>query len=227
MTEHSAPRWSVTPDPERDLLVDARSLRAVAHPVRLRMLDILREEGPSTATRLAKRLGLNSGATSYHLRQLAAYGLIVEDAGRGSGRDRWWRIAHRFMWFTAAAAKEVDPDDSLAYMQAVALTHADRVQRAIESIPTLPADWQNAQTFSQYPLCLTSDEARQLLTELRELLGRYRPNLPGMDQEEPAPPGAQPYQLQVQAFVRPGQFEADDVDEAGGSDRPDIADGAG
>src|SRR5690606_19778936 len=50
---------------------DAMALRALAHPQRMRMLAMLRIDGPATATALAERMGLNSGATSYHLRQLA------------------------------------------------------------------------------------------------------------------------------------------------------------
>ena len=73
---------------------DIAGLRALSHPVRLRMLGLLRTEGPATATSLAQRLGLNTGATSYHLRQLAQHGFIEEDPERGTGRDRWWRAAH-------------------------------------------------------------------------------------------------------------------------------------
>src|SRR5688500_6844050 len=77
------------------LTLDTRSLRALAHPVRVRLLTLLREDGGSTATKLAERLQLNSGATSYHLRQLAAAGLVEEDADRGNARERWWRSVHR------------------------------------------------------------------------------------------------------------------------------------
>ena len=52
----------------RRVVPDATALKALAHPVRLRMLGMLRVDGPATATQLAARLGLNSGATSYHLR---------------------------------------------------------------------------------------------------------------------------------------------------------------
>ena len=62
---------SITPTPA--------GLKALSHPVRLRMLGLLRTEGPATATTLAARLGLNTGATSYHLRQLAQHGFIVDD----------------------------------------------------------------------------------------------------------------------------------------------------
>ncbi len=55
---------------------------------------LLRLEGPATATQLAQQLKLNTGATSYHLRQLAEHGFIEEDHERGDARDRWWRAAH-------------------------------------------------------------------------------------------------------------------------------------
>ena len=66
---------SITPSPA--------ALKALSHPVRLRMLGLLRIEGPATATSLAARLGLNTGATSYHLRHLAQHGFIVDDARAG------------------------------------------------------------------------------------------------------------------------------------------------
>ena len=78
---------SITPGPE--------ALRALSHPLRLRILGLLRMDGPSTATALATRLGLNSGATSYHLRQLAQHGFVVDDEARGNARERWWRAAHQ------------------------------------------------------------------------------------------------------------------------------------
>src|SRR5579863_2837206 len=70
----------------RAVNLDAKGLRALAHPVRVQLVDLLRRHGPSTATQLAERTGLTSGATSYHLRQLAASGFIVEDPDRGNAR---------------------------------------------------------------------------------------------------------------------------------------------
>lgn len=84
-------------DPESRIELDSRSLRGIAHPLRVRLLGMLREHGPSTASRLAARIGTTSGATSYHLRQLALYGFVVEDEGPDGRqpRERWWRAAHR------------------------------------------------------------------------------------------------------------------------------------
>ena len=74
--------------------LDAMSVRGLAHPLRVKILGFLRTEGSATATMVAQRMGLNSGATSYHLRQLATYGFVVDDPERGVGRERWWRAAH-------------------------------------------------------------------------------------------------------------------------------------
>src|SRR5262245_30940248 len=63
---------------------------AIAHPVRFRIWEVLRE-GPSTASRLARRLGESRGSTSYHLRFLARAGAIEELPDEGTARERWWR----------------------------------------------------------------------------------------------------------------------------------------
>ncbi|WP_405394554.1 ArsR/SmtB family transcription factor [Microbispora hainanensis] len=75
---------------------DPRALKAVAHPLRVRLLGELRTNGPATATELAGRLGESSGATSYHLRQLARYGFVEADPDRRDRRERRWRAIHRF-----------------------------------------------------------------------------------------------------------------------------------
>ena len=73
-----------------------REVRALAHPLRLRMLEALREE-PATASILARRLNESTGATSYHLRELARHGFIEEEPDRGTARERWWRRRERML----------------------------------------------------------------------------------------------------------------------------------
>src|ERR671931_1012199 len=63
---------------------------ALAHPLRFRIMELLRE-GPSTASRLARRLGESRGSMSYHLRALAGVGAILEAPELGTRRERWWR----------------------------------------------------------------------------------------------------------------------------------------
>ena len=76
-------------------VTDVRALRALAHPLRNRLLGQLRLHGPATASQLGRTVGESSGSTSYHLRQLAAYGFVEEADGHGTARERWWRARHR------------------------------------------------------------------------------------------------------------------------------------
>src|SRR5262245_35651030 len=87
-------------------LTDPRALRAVAHPIRLELLGLLRRSGPLTATEAAARIGESPASCSFHLRQLAKYGL-VEEAGGGRGRQRPWRATAPLTSWPGA----VDGDD--------------------------------------------------------------------------------------------------------------------
>jgi DNA-binding transcriptional ArsR family regulator len=73
---------------------DLDSLKAVSHPLRLKLLGLLRSDGPATASQLARRVGESSGSTSYHLRQLERFGFVEDDAEQPSGRERRWRASH-------------------------------------------------------------------------------------------------------------------------------------
>ncbi|MDP9241320.1 MAG: helix-turn-helix domain-containing protein [Actinomycetota bacterium] len=181
-------------DPELDIKLDARSLRGLTHPLRVQMLGQLRMHGPATASQLAERLGQSSGATSYHLRQLAAYGFIVEDTERGTERERWWRAAHRSTYFDS-----VDPDNRALggeYLRAVARGYSDRLLRFADSVETvaedLGDDWDRAHTMSDWLYDLTAEQAAQLNTELEELADRYRTDGPAE--------GTRRVVLQVQLF---------------------------
>src|SRR6218665_3515312 len=70
--------------------LDSGALKALAHPLPVRIFDLLAAQGPQTASSLAAMVGETSGSTSYHLRALAAHDLIREVPGRGTARERWW-----------------------------------------------------------------------------------------------------------------------------------------
>lgn len=72
--------------------LDGGALKALAHPLRVRIYNLLGERGPQTASTLAALIGETSGSTSYHLRALAAHDLIREAIGRGTARERWWEL---------------------------------------------------------------------------------------------------------------------------------------
>lgn len=187
------PAWV---DPKMTARLDATSIRGLAHPTRLRTLGILRSEGPATATTLAARLGLNTGATSYHLRQLAAHGFIVEDEALGTARERWWRAAHHTTFFDRESLAGDDRGE--AYVRAVAQTYAERILRAVDDYATLPPEWQAAGTLSDVILRLTPDEARRLREGLLEVTSRYRRHDP--EDTGGAPKDAVPVSVQIQSI---------------------------
>ncbi|MCW2783237.1 MAG: putative transcriptional regulator [Marmoricola sp.] len=183
-------RSFVRPTPE--------GLKALSHPGRLRMLGLLRSDGPATATTLAVRLGLNSGATSYHLRQLEKHGFVVEDTERGNARDRWWRAAHQSTHTDSADMTTPEEHDTYdAYLQSVVMFHDERMQRSLEERRLLPAAWRDAGDLSDWSLRLTAQRAQELVLAVHELIDGF-----GEDADDD--PGAAPYVLNLNAFVRPG-----------------------
>lgn len=78
------------PDSTEHRTVGVDSLKALAHPLRVQIIEVLSMHGEQTSSSLAERLGESSGATSYHLRQLEKHGYVREVADRGTGRERWW-----------------------------------------------------------------------------------------------------------------------------------------
>ena len=87
------PEASTLPNLEPRKLTDPRAMRAVAHPVRIALLEVLGTEGPLTATQAGELIGESPTTCSFHLRQLAKYGFIEEVAGV-AGRKRPWRLVH-------------------------------------------------------------------------------------------------------------------------------------
>ncbi|GGU46568.1 winged helix-turn-helix domain-containing protein [Nocardioides albus] len=156
----------------REILPSVDQLKALTHPVRVRMLGILRLDGPATATTLATRLGINSGATSYHLRQLAHHGFIEDDASRGNGRERWWKAAHQ-MTVTGqdGAPDTAEGRETLdAYMQTVASIYTQRIQEAIAERALLPPEWQETLSLNDRVARLTPARAAQVKAQINDLL---------------------------------------------------------
>ncbi|WP_328331320.1 MULTISPECIES: ArsR/SmtB family transcription factor [unclassified Streptomyces] len=164
----------LAPGPAHDVTLDAAALRVLAHPVRLNLLSRLRQYGPATARQLAAHFALDPGSASYHLRRLAAGGLIEEDRGRGTRRDRWWQARHRTSFHDPGANSPSEQADSRAYAQSLLLAYSDRLRRLAGTVPLLPDDWYAASVFSDYTLHLTPDELNAMKAELVEVVGRYR-----------------------------------------------------
>ncbi|MEV6596742.1 winged helix-turn-helix domain-containing protein [Actinoplanes sp. NPDC051346] len=182
-------------DADNLISLTPHALRGLAHPLRVRMLNELRERGPSTATLLAARLGESSGSTSYHLRQLASHGFVVEDTTRGDGRERWWRPAHRGTELNAANARAA-PGNAEAYLRAVATADFQRVDEFLGALTSVPEAWQDVTTISSTGLRLTAAQAADLRARIEAVIAEF----PVDDPEEPAAGGTDRVCLQWQLF---------------------------
>ena len=111
----------------------------------MQLLDALRHGGPATASQLAERLGESSGATSYHLRQLAAHGFVEDAPERGKGRERWWKAVHKGLSFDDTLLTDSDPAVRGAadmYLHEVATPHdPGALQLAGRRATTWPEEW--------------------------------------------------------------------------------------
>jgi DNA-binding transcriptional ArsR family regulator len=186
----------------------AAGLRALSHPTRLKMLMLLRLEGPATATQLARELKLNTGATSYHLRQLAEHGFIEEDSERGDARDRWWRAAHESTRADLGArTSEEEAESAEAYLHTVALMYTETLMQYAAEHRFLPAQWRSASTTSDWHLRLTAERAEQLVETLAKLIDEWREV-----EDDDDVPGVGDFVVNLNAFPRPGTvvLEGDD-----------------
>jgi hypothetical protein len=167
-------------------LTDPRALRAYAHPVRMKLVGLLRTEGPLTATRAAELLGESSGTCSFHLRQLAKYGL-VEEAGGGTGRQKPWRATSMFTaWDVIARTPEASAATGLL-RAAVAEGYFEQLMRWLEASPNEPPEWQDAAQLGDQILYVTADELAELGRKAREAADVYFERLV---KPELRPPGA-------------------------------------
>ena len=156
-------------------VTDVRALRALAHPLRSRLLGQLRLHGPATASQLGRAVGESSGSTSYHLRQLEQYGFVEEVEGQGTARERWWRARHRLTSWRAdeieAQEGGAEVDDELLRIQ---LDVRGRVLRAWqEQRRDLGPAWTAAASLNDHVLRLRPDQTRALADELNAVLDRW------------------------------------------------------
>ena len=178
--------------------IDARSLRGLAHPLRMRIFEMLSLDGPATATRVAERLGVNTGTISWHLRHLAEHGFIEEETGRGTRRERWWRRVAIANELNTADFRD-DPDNRGAvsvYIDELLRLHFNRVITYVNE--EWDDDWRTAGTVSDWcDLRLTPVQLARLNAELAAVIARHTP----APDAEPGP-GALPVVVQLQSFPR-------------------------
>jgi DNA-binding transcriptional ArsR family regulator len=180
-------------------LTDPRALRALAHPTRLDLMGLLRRGEPLTATQASERIGESAASCSFHLRQLAKYGL-VEEAGGGRGRERPWRAtAIATEWASRGADEEADAAGTLLSKVVV----ERYFQNAIGWLDRRGAEdpeWIEAAMISDVLVYMSADELHEIDEKIRGLLEPY---LRRLEDREPAPAGARAVNLIALGFPLP------------------------
>ncbi|SNT25118.1 Helix-turn-helix domain-containing protein [Asanoa hainanensis] len=153
------------------IITEVDELKAVTHPLRVRMLGALRADGPATATELARRFDTDTGTTSYHLRKLARHG-FVEEAEQRDGRERRWQASHATTsWDTGALAKTAEGRAAISVMRRHQLAALDRAVSAYESAEAdLPAEWVAAAGMSDLRARLSPRSLLELESRIIELI---------------------------------------------------------
>jgi len=155
--------------------MDAAQLRALAHPLRLQLLELLSAEGPATASQLGRRLGESSGATSYHLRALHRAGM-VEEAEQRNARERWWQRSPDRLLIPnsvpqdASAAERAELQAAHSQIESIFVERDDNAMRRwMEVRYELPLEWQDAQWIGNLRLWATAEEVREFVEAVIEL----------------------------------------------------------
>ena len=185
-------------DPRMLRLTDARAMRALAHPVRMALLEALAHAGTLTATQASEALGESPANCAFHLRTLAKYG-YVEEAGGGKGRERPWRRSHVGFRISSAGLDpqaEIAADEVAEFWFDILLT---RARAALARRKSWPAEWQisDLSGASEDVLYVTPEEARELGAEIRQVGKRFEERL---DHPERRPPGAMPIEVIALAY---------------------------
>lgn len=150
-------------------------VQVLAHPLRARLLGLLRVMGPSTASKLADQLGTNSGATSYHLRQLSESGLVEEIPDKGTTRERWWQASHEYHSWTESE-HDTDPDSKAAADWLVRFAqreHARHIDDWLDVRTDWPTEWRDAADMSDYLVRVTPQQLVELNARVEAVIAEF------------------------------------------------------
>lgn len=184
---------------DREVDLNAKSMRALAHPLRWHLIDLLGSEGSATATRCAQVLGESVASCSYHLGILAKYGFI-ELVPDQPGREKPWRLISTHQSLSAA---DLDAEGALAAKAATEafLDHElVRMKQRLRRLDLEPEAWVQASLLSGMTTWMTSAELSAVSEDLQRVLERHAGRA-----EDPAlrPPDAREVRLFVATSVAP------------------------
>ena len=155
-------------------ITDPQAMRALAHPVRLAALSWLQKNGPATATQLSEHVGASPSVTSWHLRHLAQFGLVVDGQPPGADkRQRWWKAVARGF--------RVEMPDTPEGIEAGRLLRTELMNQALEAAqqwlvetePELDPEWDRLAGSANTRLLLTSEEAEAIEAAIENILAPY------------------------------------------------------
>ncbi len=165
-------------------LTDPRALRAYAHPVRNKLVGMLRRHGALTATQAGQLLGESSGTTSFHLRQLAKYGLVEHAAG-GKGREKPWQATSLLTSVPDFAPNAEVADAARGLKLALASDYLRKLTGYLNRSDQESEQWQRATIFGDRILFVSPEELAALGKALDELLEPYARRLGNVEERPP------------------------------------------
>lgn len=154
-------------------ITDPQALRALAHPVRLAILDLLQRHGPATATQLSPHVGATPSVVSWHLRHLASFGLVSDWDGGTSKRERWWQAVAK--GFRFSLPDDADGQSAARQLQGEMFAqYAELPQRwLLQDEPRLSIRWRRLAGMANTRIVVTAEELRQIEDAMERLLAPY------------------------------------------------------
>ena len=180
-------------------ITDPQAMRALAHPVRLAILEQLQRRGPATATELAPDVGATPSVTSWHLRHLAGFGLVRDAEPGPDRRQRRWEAVGRGFRFEAAGDEESTSAARMLSRQ-MFLRYGDLPQRWAAGVePELPPEWRRLAGLANTRVVLSPEELAEVEDGMERLLAPYVNREP-----DERPPGSRGVRL-MRYFLPEGE----------------------
>lgn len=184
----------------RRQVTELGELRALAHPLRLALLDHLMSLGEMTAAQCAAGVGSTTSNCSYHLRALARAG-FVERTSSSDGRERPWRATATGLSYEASGDERSAAAQVARMVQEIATAREeDLTRQARRAHDAQPQPWRSAEAFHDYGLRVTPEELARLTAEIDRLV---RPFIALT--RSAAPDDAEPARVRLLAFRDPRQ----------------------
>lgn len=180
-------------------ITDPKALRALAHPLRWKLLEIVGREGTATATECANQTGESVANCSYHLNMLAKYDYVQQAEG-GHGREKPWRAVDKHITLNEEG---MDTDGLLAARAATGAFFDYELTQIKERYDTMhlePSEWRTVLGLDNHYAFLTTEEVSELREAMREMIDKFRER---RTNRELRPEGARSVNFFISATVAP------------------------